>query len=230
MGQKKIDCIIPVFNEGQRVLDVVRPLQQVSRIDQIICVDDGSTDSTSQVLAELSQYSEITVLRHRTNQGKSQAVFTGLQKTTQPVILLVDADLQGLNPKEINQALSLFLERRNLDMLLFKRRNELMVSRLLRFNSVFTGERFLRRQDLLQVMSSVPDKYQLETAINYFMRKNHKNVACYKYSALNTHKPAKDRFFLGLRRELQMYFNMLNFAGLSEILIQLAFFAREHLN
>ncbi len=230
MNQIKVDCIIPIFNEGRRVLSVVNQLRRVDRIDQIICVNDGSTDSTNQVLAKLERYSDVVILDHQLNQGKCAAVKTGLRQTTQSLIFLVDADLQKLNAMEINQALSLFFKRNQLDMLLFKRKDEVLISRIFRFNSVFTGERVLKRQDLEQVMHSMPDKYQLETAINYYMRKNHKNVACYNYSALNTHKPSKDSFFSALRRELEMYSDMLRFAGPAELLIQLAFFAREHLN
>jgi glycosyltransferase involved in cell wall biosynthesis len=230
MDQTKVDCIIPIFNEGRRVLSVVNQLRRVDRIDQIICVDDGSTDSTSNILTTLDQYPDIVIVQHQLNQGKCAAVKTGLQQTKQSLILLVDADLQKLNAMEIDQALSLFLKRDQLDMLLFKRKDEVMISRIFRFNSVFTGERVLKRQDLNRVMDSMPDKYQLETAINYYMRKNHKSVACYNYSALNTHKPSKDTLFSALRRELEMYSDMLRFAGPAELLIQLAFFAREHLN
>ncbi|MBW1635654.1 MAG: glycosyltransferase family 2 protein [Deltaproteobacteria bacterium] len=65
--------IIPVYNHGSRIVDVVR---RTSRLDlPILVIDDGSTDSTA---ANIEKLYGITCLRHPVNLGKGAAIITGL--------------------------------------------------------------------------------------------------------------------------------------------------------
>jgi len=65
--------IIPVYNHGSRIVDVVR---RTSRLDlPIFVIDDGSTDSTA---ANIEKLYGITCLRHPVNLGKGAAIITGL--------------------------------------------------------------------------------------------------------------------------------------------------------
>jgi len=70
----RIAVVIPAYNEAATIRDVVtRALTQCS---QVIVVDDGSTDGTSEMLQGLSA----TVLRHESNYGKAAALCSGFER------------------------------------------------------------------------------------------------------------------------------------------------------
>ncbi|MDU9047318.1 MAG: glycosyltransferase family 2 protein [Candidatus Electrothrix sp. Rat3] len=73
--------IIPVYNHGRQIGEVVRKAQQLNL--PIFVLDDGSTDTTPEVLASLDgidgMNNGITVLCHAENQGKGAALLTGFK-------------------------------------------------------------------------------------------------------------------------------------------------------
>ena len=66
----KLSIIIPVYNERGTVLTVVERVQQTPWEKEIIIVDDGSTDGTSETLRVLKRAPAVTVLHHEHNRGK----------------------------------------------------------------------------------------------------------------------------------------------------------------
>ena len=67
-----VACVIPVYNHGQRIEEVIREALKLGL--PVIVVDDGSTDSTPDIISRIP---EITVLRHPENLGKGAALLTG---------------------------------------------------------------------------------------------------------------------------------------------------------
>jgi glycosyltransferase involved in cell wall biosynthesis len=89
----KLSVIVPVYNEGGTILDVIRRVKEAPFIKEIILVDDGSTDGTSTLLHRISD-PEITVLFHESNQGKGAAIRTAVPHITGEVVIIQDADLE----------------------------------------------------------------------------------------------------------------------------------------
>ena len=65
----------------------------------MIVVDDGSTDTTSQVVRKIGS-KKVTILKHKQSLGKGKAIQTGLYKVTGDYVLIQDADLE-YDPDEI---------------------------------------------------------------------------------------------------------------------------------
>jgi dolichol-phosphate mannosyltransferase len=63
---------IPVFNEHQYVCRVLDKIRRYA--GDILCVDDGSTDGTGELLAKLAEKGEIKLIRHETNRGYGQSL------------------------------------------------------------------------------------------------------------------------------------------------------------
>lgn len=87
----KASAIIPAYNEEQHIAGTVQSLAASGLLEEIIVVDDGSTDAT----AETAAMSGATVVRLPHNRGKAAAVKAGFAASQGDVILTVDADLQS---------------------------------------------------------------------------------------------------------------------------------------
>jgi glycosyltransferase involved in cell wall biosynthesis len=82
--------IIPAFNEGAAVADVVTSLRESAVWAEIIVVDDGSSDDTSRHAAAAGAI----VVRHPYNKGNGAAVKSGIRRARGEYVLLIDADGQ----------------------------------------------------------------------------------------------------------------------------------------
>lgn len=81
--------VIPAFNEEEGIEEVVRRCKAVlSKGDEIIVVDDGSVDRTSEIAEKMG----VCVLRHEVNKGKAFALRTGFAAAKNDVLVTIDAD------------------------------------------------------------------------------------------------------------------------------------------
>jgi glycosyltransferase involved in cell wall biosynthesis len=89
-----LTVIIPVYNEVGTIAEVLARVQATGLADEIIIVDDGSSDGTWSLLQPLIGDPALRVVRHGVNRGKGAAVKTGIDLATQDLILIQDADLE----------------------------------------------------------------------------------------------------------------------------------------
>jgi glycosyltransferase involved in cell wall biosynthesis len=94
---RKLSVIVPVYNERNTLVEVLRRMRAVELPDgierEIIVVDDGSDDGTRDVLKQLSD-STVRVVLHDVNRGKGAALRTGFGHATGEYVLVQDADLE----------------------------------------------------------------------------------------------------------------------------------------
>ena len=90
----RLSVIIPCYNEENTIQEIVRQVQATGRADEIIVVDDGSTDTSREILSRLDGLDGVQVILHDQNLGKGAGVRTGIQHATGDVMLVQDADLE----------------------------------------------------------------------------------------------------------------------------------------
>lgn len=97
----KLSVVIPCYNEVNNVEQVLDDVRAVGLADEIIIVDDGSTDGTRDVLKRIEDkaFPEVRIIYHSHNQGKGAAVITGFKAATGDVLLIQDADFE-YDPRE----------------------------------------------------------------------------------------------------------------------------------
>lgn len=100
-----ISIVVPLYNEEESLNELLAWIKQVmdqhKRSYEIVMVDDGSKDSSWQIVSDLKKkYPEIRGIKFQRNYGKSAALHTAFQETTGDVVITMDADLQD-SPEEV---------------------------------------------------------------------------------------------------------------------------------
>lgn len=99
----KLSIVMPVYNEKDLILDVLKKVREISipgKEIELIVVDDCSSDGTKEILKEHGKEYADKVLFHEVNQGKGAALKTGFGAITGDVAIVQDADFE-YDPKEI---------------------------------------------------------------------------------------------------------------------------------
>jgi glycosyltransferase involved in cell wall biosynthesis len=95
----KISVIIPVFNEAGNIGALLRRVKNVPVVNEIVVVDDCSTDGTGEMLRGLEKEIGFKLAFHEKNRGKGAAIKTGLDYVTGGYAVIQDADFE-YNPEE----------------------------------------------------------------------------------------------------------------------------------
>ena len=97
-----LSVIVPVFNEVgniQQLYDeITSTVQDMERIKEfeVIFVNDGSTDGSTELLDELAaSHRDAKIIHFRRNYGQSAAIMAGIRHSSEDIIVLIDGDLQN---------------------------------------------------------------------------------------------------------------------------------------
>jgi len=89
----KVSVIIPVYNEESSILSTYQKVKETNLVDEIIVINDGSTDHTQTILNTIED-PHLLIITHPTNRGKGTAVRSGLKNSKGDIIIIQDADLE----------------------------------------------------------------------------------------------------------------------------------------
>jgi len=106
----KLSVVIPVYNERRWIAEVLRRVRAVRIPNEIIVVDDGSTDGTRELLTELAG-DDIKLVLQPKNLGKGAALREGFRHATGSIVIVQDADLE-YNPAEYPRLIQPIVENR----------------------------------------------------------------------------------------------------------------------
>jgi glycosyltransferase involved in cell wall biosynthesis len=93
-----------VYNEVDNISKILKRVQAQNLANEIVVVDDGSTDGTRTVLKEEDGNDKVRVILHEHNKGKGAAVVTGFKASRGDILLIQDADLE-YDPRDYPQIL-----------------------------------------------------------------------------------------------------------------------------
>jgi glycosyltransferase involved in cell wall biosynthesis len=95
----RVSVIVSVFNEEKTVGGVLTALVAGKKIDEVICIDDGSTDGTRREIDKFKM--KVKVIHFAKNRGKGAAMAQGVRKAKGDIVVFFDSDLVGVKPGDV---------------------------------------------------------------------------------------------------------------------------------
>ncbi|WP_118181082.1 glycosyltransferase family 2 protein [Paraburkholderia phosphatilytica] len=146
----RVSCIICAYNEAPRIGAVLAVAAAHPLLDEVIVVDDGSTDGTADVVR---RFPGVRLIVCETNRGKSAAMATGIEASSNDWLMLLDADLKGLLPEHIG-ALAAPVFNGSAAVSISLRQNSLMLFRAIGLDFV-SGERVVKKALLAEALDEM---------------------------------------------------------------------------
>jgi len=164
-----VSVIVKAYNEEATIGDVLKVLSGIRWIDEIIVVDDGSADKTTDVVRKFKDQ-RIKLVSHEKNRGMGGAMATGIKTAEHDLLLFLDSDLVGLKECHLLEILSPIVFTRSADLVLgvfgLKKLSEHTSTKIAnRFLPLITGQRAIWRKSLPPVSKIAQSRYGADLLI-----------------------------------------------------------------
>jgi len=179
MSKISISAIVPAYNEEKTIADLISVLQKSSLINEVICINDGSSDNTKKILKQFEK--NIVIIDLEKNQGKGNALAQGTKKANGDIVIFLDADLISLSEKHIQLLTEPLLKHTHKVVMGY------MVGNLnFSISKELTGQRAYFRRDLLPNLEEISKtRFGVEIFLNHlFSQRETKKIVLPGLSSL----------------------------------------------
>lgn len=204
----RIIAIIPAFNEAKTLGGVLSVLVSVPVIDEIIVVNDGSTDTTGEVA---KQYN-VRLVSLVENRGKGGAIKAGLDRSRADVILFLDADLIGLRTEHVDQLLGPVIDGSAVMCVGLFENGRVATDLAQKVAPYLSGQRAVRREVLEMVNDMDISRFGVEVAIKKIVDGNELIVQeVYLRDLTHVTKEEKLGVLKGFAARMKMYWEIVRY-------------------
>lgn len=203
-----ISAVIPAYNEEANIGNVLQVLVTVKSLDEIIVVDDGSSDNTAQVASSFG----VKVIKLKHNIGKGGAMAEGVKSAVNPIILFLDADLVGLKDEHIHELIKPVLEE-GFMMSVGVFEHGRLATDLAQFVAPFlSGQRVIRKELFTKMCNVDTTRFGVEVALTKYASDNNLPVKEVVLKDL-THVMKEEKLGLvkGFLARMKMYWEIAKF-------------------
>lgn len=177
---EKVSAIICVFNEEKTLRNVILSVAHNQHIDEVIVVNDGSTDNSKEIIDSLHEQISIKPIHLPQNKGKGFAMAVGVENAKNEILFFIDADQVKIPQNYIGKMLTIF-SHETCGMVLgystvkigFFDVNPL---------KILTGERVVLKKDIVQILNKMKEsRFGVETLMYLHFKSLEKKI---KYTKL----------------------------------------------
>lgn len=173
-SKPKVVAVIPVYNEENFIENTIANIKKIELIDEIVVIDDGSTDKTGEIVNKL----DVTYIRLKKNRGKGYAIRTAIKNTSFEYIALIDGDLGRTSNEAIKLILPAINKEADVIIARFKKPKKkggfglvkILANKGVYFytkkdiTSTLSGQRVYSR-NVIEAIDYIPDRFGVEVAM-----------------------------------------------------------------
>ncbi|MEA5100430.1 MAG: glycosyltransferase family 2 protein [Bacteroidales bacterium] len=172
---EKITAIICVLNEEKTIRNVILSIQTFSIVNEIIVVNDGSTDNTEGIIKDLKQQIDIIDINLPKNKGKGYAMAVGVEYATNDIIVFVDADQIIIPYNYVYQMVVEHLRNKCNMTLGYSTAN--ILGKEVNPLKILTGERVLFKKDIEPILNRMKEsRFGVETLLYLYYISTGKSI------------------------------------------------------
>jgi len=209
-SNSRISCVICAFNEAPRIAAVLEIVSEHPLLSEVIVVNDGSMDATTEIV---KQFPLVKLITYPLNRGKSFAMATGITLAQSELLMLLDADLKGLSANDISALANPVLSG-EADVSLSLRKNSLFIFRAIGLDFV-SGERVFRKELLSKTLKEVRGlpRFGIEVFMNKQIIARRLSIEVVRWPHVTqSRKTEKLGYWKGIKAEWRMIVDLLKFA------------------
>lgn len=180
----EVTAIVPAYNEGERIDKVLKVLDDTSSVDEIIAVNDGSTDNTEEQIKSF----DVKYLENEKNRGKAYSMEKGVRNASDPdIIFFCDADLTKFSESIVEDIIKP-VKKGETAMFIGIRAN--VTQRLSKSFALLSGERALKKEVWDELPDYYKDNFKVETGLNHFVKEEYDG---FMYEEFDHYQTLKER-------------------------------------
>ena len=201
--QRAVAVVVPAKDEAGRIGHVIRALLEATLPTEIIVVSDGSRDGTADAARAFPQ---VKVIDLKVNGGKAAAMLAGVRATAAPIVMFVDADLQGLKGFHVDRiAFPVFADDCDMCVGIF-RGGDKWSDAAMKVSPALSGQRAMRRELFESVVNIEDLGFGIEYALNNAAKRRRARVMrVVLHGVSNAHKEKKLGFVRGVAARTKMF-------------------------
>lgn len=175
-GNPSCSAVVCAYNEESRLALVLDGLLASPAIDEIVVVDDGSSDGTAEIALRYARDDRVRAVFVSPNKGKGNAMAEGASLAGGDILLFVDADLVNWNKDYVELVLAPLASGKAEMSIGYPLRGDLFWDNFDPFGIQrwIAGERAVWRSDLLPLVPAIRgSRFGVETLINMHYKSRH---------------------------------------------------------
>lgn len=170
-----VSALVPAYNEEKGIRYVLEQLKKSRLVNEIICINDGSTDNT---ISQAKKVNGINLVDLKQNRGKSYAIVEGIRRAKGDIVVFIDADLEGKIAEAADELVTPLIHG-TYDITV----GYPLANSLDKFFRPISGERAYFKSDLEKVLEKLEKKgYGMELFLNYAFKD--KRINCFPLNGL----------------------------------------------
>lgn len=205
----KIAAIVPALNEEKNIGSVLKTLLESEDLNEVILVDDGSTDKTAEIGEKLG--AKVLRLPVIGGTGKANAMREGIITTNAEIIVFFDADLIGLTQEHISSVVGPLIKGEAEMCIGVRGRWGNLPKIIVKIDPLLAigGERAMKRYVFEAIPKRFMQGFTVETALNFYCLANKLPVKYVELKNLDmVTKEKKWGFLKGLKSRVRMIWQM----------------------